>query len=234
VSSKRTLRVSTVRFSSTESFFIYLRRTHQLAIFRRFVFLFEITAGTSLLQLHTSGNAQLESFGLVDGFVPFLSLVLFPSPPSPSPSLLLCLSLCPSSQTASGILHSPLLTPLTPSSSSLLANPTLLHFPTTSSPSTQTPISMTVTQYHYLLLYSDRVCAVGRLDERLVWEERLPLVRLFVSLLSSTTRFDFETLTRFFMLVLCRKETRKLSDSTRIRQTRLTGFTRLRRFSSWW
>lgn len=80
---------------------------------------------------------------------------------------------CPPS-TAGGILHTPLSSNPSPS---LLSSPALLPFPTTSSPSLQTPISMTVTQYHYLLLYVDRVCAVGRLDERLVWEERLPLVR---------------------------------------------------------
>ena len=41
------------------------------------------------------------------------------------------------------------------------------------------PLSMLITDYHFLLLYSDRVCAISNLagDERLVCEELLALVR---------------------------------------------------------
>lgn len=38
------------------------------------------------------------------------------------------------------------------------------------------PLSMAVTDFHFLLLYHDRVCAVSRLDDRLVYEEFLGLV----------------------------------------------------------
>ncbi|WVN85777.1 uncharacterized protein L203_100928 [Cryptococcus depauperatus CBS 7841] len=39
----------------------------------------------------------------------------------------------------------------------------------------RTPISVTITPWHWLLLYADKVVAVSREDEKIVWEERLPL-----------------------------------------------------------
>jgi len=38
------------------------------------------------------------------------------------------------------------------------------------------PISMTLTEFHLVILYSDRIAAISLLDESLVHEELLPLV----------------------------------------------------------
>lgn len=37
---------------------------------------------------------------------------------------------------------------------------------------------MAITDFHFLLLYHDRICAVSSLDEKLVYEEYLGLVSL--------------------------------------------------------
>ncbi|EAL21567.1 hypothetical protein CNBC6050 [Cryptococcus deneoformans B-3501A] len=48
--------------------------------------------------------------------------------------------------------------------------------PAPSSPSLPAiPIAVAVTQWHWLLLYSDRVAGVSRENEKVVWEEKLPL-----------------------------------------------------------
>jgi len=38
------------------------------------------------------------------------------------------------------------------------------------------PLSITITQWHWLLLYEDRLVAIARENEKIVWEETLPLV----------------------------------------------------------
>ena len=38
------------------------------------------------------------------------------------------------------------------------------------------PVSIAITQWHWLLLYSDRVVGVARESEKVVWDEMLPLV----------------------------------------------------------
>ena len=38
------------------------------------------------------------------------------------------------------------------------------------------PLSITITQWHWLLLYDDRLVAIARENEKIVWEETLPLV----------------------------------------------------------
>jgi hypothetical protein len=38
------------------------------------------------------------------------------------------------------------------------------------------PMSTTLTEFHFILLYKDRVVGVCALDEKLVYEESLPLV----------------------------------------------------------
>lgn len=43
------------------------------------------------------------------------------------------------------------------------------------------PISMALTEFHFVLLYKDRIAAVSTLDEKLAYEEILPLVRLYLS-----------------------------------------------------
>jgi hypothetical protein len=47
--------------------------------------------------------------------------------------------------------------------------------PPSAAPST-VPISIAITQWHWVLLYSDRVVGVSRENEKVVWEEMLPLV----------------------------------------------------------
>jgi hypothetical protein len=66
--------------------------------------------------------------------------------------------------------------------------PSLLPYPTSSSSSTPVftrsatssdpasiPISAVITQYHYLLLYQNRIVGISREEEKVVWEEMLPL-----------------------------------------------------------
>lgn len=40
------------------------------------------------------------------------------------------------------------------------------------------PLSIGLTEFHFLLLYQDRVAAICNLNEELVYEEMIPLVRL--------------------------------------------------------
>lgn len=42
------------------------------------------------------------------------------------------------------------------------------------------PLSIAITQWHWLLLYTDRLVAVARENEKVVWEEALPLVCLAI------------------------------------------------------
>jgi hypothetical protein len=37
------------------------------------------------------------------------------------------------------------------------------------------PVSLAITEWHYLLLYTDRIVGIAREDERIVWDEALPL-----------------------------------------------------------
>ena len=39
------------------------------------------------------------------------------------------------------------------------------------------PISIALTEFHFILLYPDRIAAISMLDENLAYEEVLPLVR---------------------------------------------------------
>ena len=41
----------------------------------------------------------------------------------------------------------------------------------------EVPISMALTEYHFLLLYRDRVVGISNLNEELAYEDILPLVR---------------------------------------------------------
>ena len=55
-------------------------------------------------------------------------------------------------------------------------------FPPSSPPlgvtSPQIPVSIALTEFHFILLYSDRIVGICNLDERLTYDERLPLVCL--------------------------------------------------------
>ncbi|KIO30783.1 hypothetical protein M407DRAFT_14242 [Tulasnella calospora MUT 4182] len=61
--------------------------------------------------------------------------------------------------------------PLPPTSDNLIDSASLLHYPSSS----DVPISMCLSEFHFIFLFRDRICAVSNLDERLVWEENLPL-----------------------------------------------------------
>ena len=41
---------------------------------------------------------------------------------------------------------------------------------------TDVPLSMAVTEFHFVLLYKDRIAAICSLDERLAYEEVMPVV----------------------------------------------------------
>lgn len=62
---------------------------------------------------------------------------------------------------------------------------------------TEMPISMALTEWHFVLLYEDRIRVIGLLSDRVVYEEVLNLVRI-VSLFTSR-----ETDTRFFLFSHC-------------------------------
>jgi vacuolar protein sorting-associated protein 18 len=57
--------------------------------------------------------------------------------------------------------------PLFPSSPSSLGS---------NSPTAEMPISIALTEFHFILLYKDRIASVCNLDEKLTYEEPLPLV----------------------------------------------------------
>ena len=63
----------------------------------------------------------------------------------------------------------------------------LLPYPaltTSSSPaavSPDVPISISLTEFHFILLYRDRVLGICNLDDRTTYEEALPLVGLYIS-----------------------------------------------------
>ena len=71
--------------------------------------------------------------------------------------------------------------------SEILQHPTLIPYPPSSSTpafarssaqantADSIPISITITEWHYLLLYVDRVVGISREDEKVVWQESLPL-----------------------------------------------------------
>jgi vacuolar protein sorting-associated protein 18 len=85
---------------------------------------------------------------------------------------------CESFFLGSGVYHGSIALP--PVSDALVDSPSLLPYPPppVSPPSSNSavPISICLTEFHFILLYKDRVCAVGNLDEKLIWEEALPLV----------------------------------------------------------
>ena len=47
-----------------------------------------------------------------------------------------------------------------------------------------TPLSLSLTEFHFILLYKDRILGICSLDDRLAYEESLPIVRHFVPILS--------------------------------------------------
>src|SRR5580692_8995335 len=88
---------------------------------------------------------------------------------------------------------------LTPNVNEIIASASLLQYPysaASQSPSSSprapsnppVPLSMAVTDFHFLLLYHDRVCAVSSLDDKLVYEEFLGLVCELVVGISACSR----------------------------------------------
>jgi vacuolar protein sorting-associated protein 18 len=49
-------------------------------------------------------------------------------------------------------------------------------FPYPDDQSAEAPVSSSLTEFHFILLYKDRVVAVNSLDEKLAYEETIPLV----------------------------------------------------------
>lgn len=46
------------------------------------------------------------------------------------------------------------------------------------------PLSLSLTEFHFILLYKDRIVGICSLDDRLAYEETLPLVRHFIYFVS--------------------------------------------------
>lgn len=68
-------------------------------------------------------------------------------------------------------------------SDGFIDNASLIPYPPAPSPTSQStaypepPIAVASTEFHFVLLYQDRVTAVSNLDERVTFDEILPLVR---------------------------------------------------------
>jgi len=70
----------------------------------------------------------------------------------------------------------------------ILVKPSLVPYPTStpgpafsrnSAPSTtDVPLNIAISQWHWILLYSDRMVGISRETEKVVFEEKLPLVSL--------------------------------------------------------
>lgn len=82
------------------------------------------------------------------------------------------------SRTAVGIYHGDLNFSQSAGADSLIDAAHMLPYPLPESQTgkAQLPTSINVTEYHFVLLYGDRVAAVGALNERPAWEEKVPLV----------------------------------------------------------
>ncbi|KAG8844570.1 hypothetical protein FRB96_002999 [Tulasnella sp. 330] len=75
--------------------------------------------------------------------------------------------------TGSGIYRGTI--PLPPTSETLVDSPSLTPYPSSGSGPPDIPLSICLTEFHFILLFRDRLCAISNLDEQLVWEEPLPL-----------------------------------------------------------
>jgi len=87
----------------------------------------------------------------------------------------------------------------------ILNKPSLLPYPSFDDPSSPTfsrapaaspipppiPLSIAITQWHWLLLYDDRLVAIARENEKIVWEESLPLVRLVTFFEGRTDHIEY-------------------------------------------
>lgn len=49
----------------------------------------------------------------------------------------------------------------------------------TSGNATELPVSIALTDFHYVILYKDRISGVCHLNDKLTYEEPLPLVRIY-------------------------------------------------------
>ena len=69
------------------------------------------------------------------------------------------------------------------SQDTIMDGPTLTSFPNLSNQNNR-PISMVLTEFHFVLLYPDRIVCVGRLNQQKVHESFFPPVIIFFFLLS--------------------------------------------------
>lgn len=65
--------------------------------------------------------------------------------------------------------------------------------PKNSVPPTLGPLSMNLTEFHILLLYKDRLLGICNLNDALVYEEALPLVRIVFIVRTIYSYFSTET-----------------------------------------
>lgn len=84
--------------------------------------------------------------------------------------------LTPRHMIAAGIYHSPIPTSVTPDSlnTAVFASPSLLSI--NANGDAPVPVSIALTEWHFILLFQDRLVAFSRLTENVVWEARVPLV----------------------------------------------------------
>ena len=92
--------------------------------------------------------------------------------------------------------------------------------PKNSAPPTLGPLSMNLTEFHILLLYKDRLLGICNLNDALVYEEALPLVRIL---------FIVCTIYSYFSN---RNQMRKYEESLPTPFERHTGSTRTLRCSN--
>jgi hypothetical protein len=60
----------------------------------------------------------------------------------------------------------------------------LLPYPSSDGTELGTPLSLSLTEFHFILLYKDRILGICSLDDRLAYEEALPIVRHFLYFIS--------------------------------------------------
>jgi len=69
---------------------------------------------------------------------------------------------------------------------SVIDMPHLLPYPATLSAAVEFPISIALTEFHFILLYKERIRAVNQLNDQIVFDELIPLVRM-----NTTLQVDF-------------------------------------------
>lgn len=60
----------------------------------------------------------------------------------------------------------------------------VLPYPPSITDGVETPLSIALTEFHYMVLYRDRIVGICQLDDKIAWDEPLPLVRPSFTLVS--------------------------------------------------